>query len=143
MSKIWPTWRATKKSVEYASKYYGRQHQKNTPANAFRHALWNYLIAHRCVKNTAHIKESLLWTKNITDLHEDLFSNSELARAMDLHNNAIGRLIYRDHRNKSESEILEIFVGMTKNSQRVSSIKQLDNVAQDILIYIEEFTPIE
>lgn len=143
LSKIWPTWRATRKSIAYASIYYGRQHHKNTPANAFRHALWNYLIAHRCLKNPVQIDEILLWTTNITDLHEDLFPNSELARAMDFHNNATGRLIFREHTSKSESEVLEVFRKMTRDSLKVHSVEQLKQVAQNRLIYIEEFDPFE
>ncbi|MGI9547601.1 MAG: DUF6973 domain-containing protein [Flavobacteriaceae bacterium] len=140
LSRIWPTWQATKKSVAYASKYYGRQHHKNSPANAFRHALWNYLIARKCMKNRAEIEEILSWTKKITDLHENLFPNSDLARAMDLHNNAIGRLIFRDHMSKSETEILQILLEMTKDSQRVYTLEQLGEVAQNQMIHIETVT---
>ena len=34
------------------------------------------------------------WTKEITDWHEDFSPNKELARAMDLHNNFIGRELF-------------------------------------------------
>ena len=50
LNKVWPTWKATNRSVAVATELYGKSHHKNTPANAFRHALWSYLIAQYSMK---------------------------------------------------------------------------------------------
>ena len=47
---VYPTYQATKKCLTIATKYYGSLHYQNTPANAFRHAFWNYLIPKKCTK---------------------------------------------------------------------------------------------
>jgi len=51
---IYPTFTATKQCLKISTEHYGRSHYQNTPANAFRHAFWNYLIAIKCTK----------WSKN-------------------------------------------------------------------------------
>lgn len=139
LSNVWPTWRATKESISFANNYYGTRHHKNTPANGFRHALWNCLIVKKCLNNSEQWEDVMLWTEKITDLHEELFPNSALARAMDLHNNAVGRAICRDHMHNSITEIAEIIYKMAQDSLLVTTIRQLETVPKNILVYIEEF----
>ena len=134
---ILPTFRATKECLNLSTDFYGRSHFKNGPANAFRHALWNYLIAKRCFALKKNEKKVLNWTKKITDWHENAFPNNELARNMDLHNNRVGRLFFMDNFQKTEGEALELLKKMTAHSLKIDSSSSLDKL-DDQLVHITE-----
>lgn len=133
-----PTLIATKKSVQIATAYYGNSHKRNNPANAFRHALWNFLIAKRCRKWALKGKNVLVWTKKITDLHEDLMPNPTLAKAMDLHNNAVGRELASIARI-TLAEALEELVKMEKKSKKIDRIGLLAHTEKTQLVHIIDF----
>lgn len=116
---IYPTYKATKDCLNQSTKSFGRAHYQNGAANAFRHAYWNYLIAKYCTKWSKNEVKILTWTKDITDWHENAFRNRELARAMDFHNNEIGRRVFKQNTNKTQEEVLELLLQMTKNSQKI------------------------
>lgn len=125
---IGPTMKATKDCIRVSTKNYGKLHQKNGPANAFRHALWNYMIAKRCLKWATKETSVLDWAKQITDWHEDAFPNDALARRMDLHNNRVGRQIFQENPTISEADAIELFKKMTKESTKIdinSDLSQL------------------
>lgn len=88
-----PTVWSTIESIMLAEEKFEDDPDKNGPANAYRHALWNILISHYCSKISSDEK-ALKWAKDITDLHEKLFPNNDFDCEMDLHNNATGRQIY-------------------------------------------------
>ncbi|RNL81900.1 hypothetical protein ED312_18185 [Sinomicrobium pectinilyticum] len=89
-----PTAKATRKSLRISGDLFPGTHRANGRANAFRHALWNVLIARETLKWNRDREKSLAWAKTITDWHEKFAPNEELAKVMDLHNNAIGRHIF-------------------------------------------------
>ena len=134
--KMWPSWKATKKSVAYATTYYGKLHQQNNPANAFRHAVWNFLIARNCMKDPSELADVLIWTDKITALHEDLFPNDPLARAMDLHNNEVGRMLFKKHHSKTEEEAVQLMRSMTKTSRMISDLKEIEYTPTDQYVHI-------
>ena len=142
LSRVWPTWMATKKSVAYATKYYGKLHQKNTPANAFRHALWSYLIIKKCLKSKEPKDDVIDWAIKITDMHEDLFPNKSLARAMDLHNNHLGVHYFDKWGYRQELEIVMFFKDLTKESIKVENIEELEMISKDRMVYIENMDTI-
>ncbi len=123
---VLPTLFATKKCLRLSTKLYGRTHYQNGPANAFRHALWNYLIAKRCLYWRSNTQKVLLWAQKITDWHEEAFPNRSLARAMDLHNNAVGRYIFSEHLSASCEKIVELLMELTKESILITSEKEID-----------------
>ena len=47
---ILPTIKATQRTIAVCSEKFGKAQHKNGRANAVRHALWNALIVHHCVK---------------------------------------------------------------------------------------------
>ena len=51
------------------------------------------------------LSKVISWTKEITDWHEDFSPNLALARAMDLHNNYIGRELFQNHKSKTEKKL--------------------------------------
>lgn len=130
---------ATIKTYSLSEKLFPLTHSTNGEGNAFRHALWNCLIMTYCCKISSPNK-SLLWTKEITDLHEDIFLNNPLQRKMDLHNNQVGRdcfmkMLPTIHRQFFETSFLvDQLLELTKN------IKQLEGLDQEFgfeLIKIE------
>mgnify|MGYP003145105027 CR=1 FL=1 len=116
---ILPTIKATKDCIAISTKNYGKLHHKNGPANAFRHAFWNYLIAKRCFNWQRNEEAVLVWAKKVTDWHEDSFPNKQLAKAMDLHNNEVGRFILVKNTEKTEQEIVELLRKMTLESIKI------------------------
>ena len=122
---IWPTIRATKDCIAFSTKNYGKLHHKNGPANAFRHAFWNYLIAKRCFKWQNNEETVLNWAKKVTDWHEDSFPNKQLPKAMDLHNNEVGRFIFAQNTEKSEQEIIGLLKKMALESIKIDESSNL------------------
>lgn len=134
---VFPTISATKKCMVISTKLYGREHYKNGPANAFRHAFWNYLIAKKCFSWKKKVESVLIWTKKITDWHEAAFPNRALARKMDLHNNEVGRFIFKESFTKLESQVVDTFREMTLNAVKIGSETDLA-LLKDQLVYIIE-----
>jgi hypothetical protein len=134
---IFPTIRATKDCIKISTAHYGKLHHKNGPANAFRHALWNYLIAKRCLKwyNKEHLVSD--WAKKVTDWHEEAFPNKALAKAMDLHNNAVGRFIFEQNPGKSEEEIISILKEMATESTKIEDNTNLSELKNQLVHILE------
>ncbi|WP_018675628.1 DUF6973 domain-containing protein [Riemerella columbina] len=84
---------ATAKAYRKAQRIYPHTASNNGKGNAFRHAYWNCLILMYCCKISSP-KKSLAFTEAFTDLHEELFPNPPLEKAMDLHNNKVGRAYF-------------------------------------------------
>jgi len=116
---ILPTIKATKDCIAISTKNYGKLHHKNGPANAFRHAFWNYLIAKQCYKWQQNEKTVLAWAKKVTDWHEDSFPNKKLPKRMDLHNNEVGRFIFEQNMENTEKEIIELLKQMALESIKI------------------------
>ncbi|MCL6266793.1 hypothetical protein M3P07_09890 [Flagellimonas sp. 2012CJ39-3] len=117
---------------------YGTAHHKNGIANAFRHALWNYLIAKECQNWNKNLDKVLAWTEKITNWHEAAFPNKELAKKMDLHNNQIGRLLFKDNSQRSEDEAVDTIAKMAADSILVDREAALDNHKNTLVHIIEE-----
>lgn len=132
---VLPTLKATKECVRISTSLYGRAHYKNGAANAFRHAFWNYLIAKRCYTLRKNESNALIWTKKITDWHEEAFRNRDLAKKMDLHNNEVGRFLFQKYVSKMKKEVLETLQQMTLNAIQVDEDSDFSKY-KNTLIYI-------
>ena len=62
---------ATYQTFRISQKHFPNIHWKHNKANAFRHALWNVLIAKKSSVFSKNNEKILDWTKTITDWHED------------------------------------------------------------------------
>ena len=127
---LWPTIGATRDCVRISTHHFGRLHHKNGPANAFRHALWNYLIAEACFPWTSKEERAIVWAEKITLWHEDSFPNKELARKMDLHNNAVGRDLLRQGRDREREVVIGLLLEMSGASVLIDTgtdLSQLKN----------------
>ena len=134
---IIPTLRATRKTMLIAQQEYGNAHKGNTRANAFRHALWNVLIAKECLKWKNNLEKVTLWTQKITTRHEELAPNKPLPRAMDLHNNKIGLAHGSKLIGLKDSEIVDFLKKMAEKAQKIEHQEQIENAHQH-LVYLTE-----
>ena len=129
---------ATIKTFRITNRKFPETHHKNGRGNAFRHALWCCLIMMYCCKISSPQK-SLKWCKQITDMHEELFVNEQIARAMDLHNNQVGRGLFLQmlptiHRQFFErSFFINPLLKLTDNAEILNN---KNNISKNSLVYI-------
>lgn len=135
-SLILPTYRATKETLALCRRKFGKRHHGDNKANAYRHAFWNYLLCEKCTTVTNSKETALAWAEKITDLHEKLSPNSEIARNMDLHNNLIGRNLFLEAQ-VSEVNIQQTLEQMLKNAKKITEVQEIKK-AGNKLVYIED-----
>ncbi len=133
-----PTYKATKTTIRLADAHFGPKHRKNTPANAFRHGLWNWLIAKECSRRTTRLEKVLSWTERITDMHEKILPGSLLANAMDLHNNAVGRWYYRQDKDMGLEAGTELFLDLARTSLLVKSLEEIASTPETRFVHLLE-----
>ncbi len=135
---MFSTVRATFSVMKIAQKEFPDIHGKLNKANAFRHALWNILIAEECAKFSKNINSILDWTKEITDWHEEFSPNEALAKVMDLHNNDIGRKLYRrDAVNTKRNKFINSVKMLLEDAAQILSVKDVEQYPNQ-LVYIED-----
>ena len=133
------TFWATIKTYSIAEKLFPLTNSTNGEGNAFRHALWNCLILMYCCKISSPEK-ALQWTKEITDLHEEIFPNDFLQTKMDLHNNQVGRDYFMGLLPGVHRQFFETSFFVDKLLELTKKIKTLESQDQDFgfeLIKIE------
>jgi hypothetical protein len=134
---VYPTWKATKQTLTICNSLYGKAHHKNGIENAFRHALWNVLICQKTLKITKNKEKSVFWAKKVTHLHEKLAKNGELETAMDLHNNAMGRIQFLELLEQNEAKMIDFIQKRLQNAKKVNEIKEIEIYTNE-LVYISE-----
>ncbi len=131
-----PTLKATVETIKVCDFKFGNKHHFDNPTNAFRHAYWNYLICAKCYKVSGSGNQVAAWAKKITNLHEDLSPNNELAKEMDLHNNRIGREIFLKYPNDIQDPV-RFFKDMMGHAKQVISVKEIKN-SPNQFVFIEK-----
>ena len=131
---IFPTYRATKETLRLCDRLFGKKHYQDNRENAFRHAYWNFLIAEKVFQKNNSVEESIIWAKKITDLHERMAPNKALARAMDLHNNEVGRKLFSNNHEENAVEKLQDFM----NSAVKITEPELSKFDKNQLVFIED-----
>lgn len=132
---IWPTYSATKTCMQLSTEHFGGKHYQNGQANAFRHALWNVLIAKYCAKSANFVDRALTWTKKITDWHEETFFSKELPMKMDYHNNAVGRHLFHQHHQWPQEQFLESLLKLAEKAVKINESTDL-NYLKNQLVFI-------
>lgn len=112
-------------------------HGQHNKANAFRHALWNVLIAKQSSRFSNNQEAVLEWTQRITDWHEEFSPNEEMAKLMDLHNNRIGRDLFPQLSEKTTSEIVVVMKDQLPQAVKVKETTEFDKYL-DQLVYLED-----
>lgn len=133
---ILPTLKATEETFTICNSLYGKEHHKTNKANAFRHALWNVLLCKKAYRNKTEAQR-MYWAERITGLYESVTKNDPLDRAMDMHNNRMGRSYFLSLLNKNEDEIVHFLQKKTENAQKITKIEDIDTV-ENLLVYISE-----
>lgn len=131
-----PTIRGTRKTIAICNKYYGKKQHLNGPENAFRHALWNMLIVHLSVQRGLPLQRSLAWAKRFTDWHEDFSPNAPLERAMDLHNNRVGRDLITNLCGQDEEQLVAQLLEMVPLSRKRTTLKEIKR-CDTTLVHLE------
>lgn len=133
----WPSIKATRKTVAICDQEFGNAHHKNGRENAFRHALWNILLIHYCRKWYPSDSRAKAWAKKITDWHENFSPNGDLAKAMDIHNNRVGREFAMQHLDASIPQLKQLVKVLIPLSRKHNSIQEMQ---QDVtfLVHIED-----
>jgi|SRR5690606_10818863 len=133
---VWPTFKATNRTMEICDKLFGKAHHKNNSSNAFRHALWNILICKYAFQVSENSEKAIVWAEKITSLHEKLMPNKALQEAMDFHNNELGRIYFNELGNDSEEEIVSFLKLKMEEAMKISRVEQIQNFTKK-LVYIE------
>jgi hypothetical protein len=128
---------ATLKTYRISQREFPNIHGKHNKANAFRHALWNALIAKKCARFSKNREVILSWTQNITDWHEEFAPNEPLAKEMDLHNNRLGREAYQQLSEKKVEEIVDFTKAQLNQAVLVKDIKEIPQYSTQ-LVYLED-----
>lgn len=134
---IFPTWQATRYTLKICNKLYGETHHAIGKANAFRHALWTFLICRNIFVASKNEEKSVFWAKKITDFHEKLSPNQRLDTQMDLHNNNIGLSYFRLFKDSSKEEIITFIKENAQKAIKVTSIEAINKNKKE-LVYISE-----
>lgn len=135
---IYATHKATIQSIQISKKYFPKKHHKHGRENAFRHALWNVLIAKNCYKPNRNPQDVVDWAEKVTTLHEKLAPNKPLETAMDLHNNHTGRQIFLNEKlyEKSIEEINAVLLESMQYSVKVENVEKIADYP-DRMVHIE------
>ncbi|MDX1313885.1 MAG: hypothetical protein R3356_00165 [Eudoraea sp.] len=135
---VLPTVKATRECVAECNLQYGKEHHRNTAANAFRHALWNYYIARACYGQNTKMEKVLQWAEKFTDWHEDFSKNPPLARKMDLHNNGVGRILFEKEPNLSQEDLIGILRSKAVASVKVISLEEIAGIDIDCFVHLKD-----
>ena len=130
------TFKATVNTIQIAQKEFPDIHNLHNKANAFRHAIWNIFIAKECNKYSKDIDKVLAWTKLITDWHEEFSPNQEMAKLMDLHNNAVGRKSYLELKDNPKIEIIKKLLLKLEVAIKINQISEIDKINN--LVFLED-----
>lgn len=135
-----PTIWATIQSILYAETYFQESHGGRGVANAFRHAVWNLLLAKNASLFT-NDQQAVEWAKFITDMHEECFPNEAFDNQMDLHNNRIGREIYIELRLKeiqSTKQMVKYLYEKSKEGIGLNDEKDFANYPRQMVFFKEK-----
>lgn len=132
-----PTIRATQETMKICDDLFESAHHKSNKSNAFRHALWNYLICQKTLKVTKIDQKAIIWTEKVTKTYEKVTNNDPFDEAMDLHNNEIGRRKFLDDNALKTREIIHILTEMIQKARKIAQISEIENI-ENQLVYIKE-----
>lgn len=134
---MFATVKATYFTMRIAQREFPDIHNEHNKANAFRHALWNLLIAKESSRFSSELEAILSWTKRITDWHEEFSPNKELAKLMDLHNNKFGRDKFPIWKEKPTNAIVISLKSELSNAIQIKQKCELKSFKNQ-LVYLEK-----
>lgn len=81
-------------------------------------------------------QKAVFWAQKVCDLYEKVTQNKPLEEAMDLHNNAVGRIWFLNLIDKNEQEIVAYIKEKTKNAQKVTTITAMNKFRNE-MVYLD------
>jgi len=132
-----PTILATYQCVKISNEHYGILHHKNNATNAFRHALWNFLIAKKCSIWRRNTRKAIRFAEKITNWHEEFSPNEPLEKEMDLHNNRIGRKFFIISEELPLDQVVIRLKRKVENSKRIENVEDLEKYTNDLVHIVE------
>ncbi len=137
---IYPTLRATIMCFQIMNKKFPKIHHLDNLANAFRHALWNALLIHKGLYWNKNLEKVVLWTQKITNWHEEFAPNESLEKAMDLHNNKRGQILYIEMISEKKLSIQSIIIALEEYMQSCKKIETLSDIEKysEHLVYLHD-----
>lgn len=130
-----PLYRVTQRTMNICDEKYGNAHYFSGKANAFRHALWNYLLCHEFNKKLNDPESSIHFTERIVSHYEDVTQNERIQREMDTHNNQIGRDLFLSHLNENEDKMIIFIQNIAEKAQKVNKIEDFRSNMRN-LVYV-------
>jgi hypothetical protein len=130
---IRPTLKATSRTMSISQEEFGNAQHKNGTPNAFRHALWNILLAKAAY--TTNETTATNWAEQVTTLHEKLAPNAPLETVMDLHNNMVGRQFFSETLNFSETELIQFLKEKSSIAKQITKVEDVERYPNE-LVYI-------
>jgi hypothetical protein len=134
---ILPTIKATNETIKICDSLYGKEHHKSNAANAFRHALWNFILCSKTNKILKNEDKSAIWTEKVTNLYEKVTKNPIFDQVMDLHNNRIGRDLYLSKKDQKQEEIINLLQEMVKKANKFTKIEEIQNYENELVFFRE------
>ncbi len=141
-------------ALSFTVEKYGTHSDDHKKSNAFKHAIWNALLAKYHGKKKKNVNKGRDFAKGLTDAHEDCNIDNGApgwATAMDLHNNHVGRLVYKWNSSVSGSwpnkkfntlydwEFKEDLYARSGNAIKVNeSIPAINAINDQFLVYTQD-----
>lgn len=111
-------YKASKKARKYSNELYLGFGGTNTKKDAYRHAIWSALLA-RCFGSMTSINHRIEFAKAVGDANEVCGKNAKDGSQMDIHNNKIGRDLFKN--NTEYRKFFKMTIGLKK--PKVSELK--------------------
>ena len=73
----------------------------------------------------------------MTSLHEELMPNHPLEKEMDLHNNEVGRLVFKELKAESIEVIIQFIKQKSEEAVQIKTVEETDKL-KGVLVFIEE-----
>ena len=89
------------------------------------------------MKYSKNKQKSVFWAQKVGDLYEKVTQNEFLDEAMDIHNNAIGRIFFLNNIEQNDGEMIDLLQKMTQNAQKTKTIEAMQ-CHQNKLVYLKE-----
>lgn len=127
------TFDATKKAIKISDRIFPEIHHENGFPNAFRHALWNVLLCQAFYRKNKSLVKTIQRVDQITMLHENLFQNKDLEKAMDIHNNRVGQKLFVKNPDFSEEKFTELLLGKELKAIKISKSTDLKELPETLV----------
>lgn len=79
----------------------------------------------------------MFWAQKVTDLYEKVTQNEPMDEAMDLHNNAIGRLCFLNFIEENEEEMVFFLQNKAQNARKVEIAADISKYKNQ-LVFVRE-----